>query len=85
MDLRQRLETGVQIRQFARAHPLNDFGHNWVRSAEVGNGSFHLKDNHNEMRRFLTTYLAAIATAATLAFGTTAACRSRAARSGDQG
>jgi VWFA-related protein len=33
----------------------------------MGNGSFHLKDNHNEMRSFFTTYLATLATAATLA------------------
>ncbi len=65
---RQRLETGVKFRQFARAYPLNDFSHNWVRSAEMSNGSFHLKDNHNEMRRFLTSYLAATVTVATLAF-----------------
>jgi len=33
----------------------------------VGNRSFHLKDNHNEMRRFFTTYLATLAVAATIA------------------
>lgn len=30
----------------------------------MSNGSFHLKDNHNEMRRFFPTFLAAIAAAA---------------------
>jgi VWFA-related protein len=33
----------------------------------VRNSSFHLKDNHNEMRRFFSTCLAAIAAASTLA------------------
>ena len=63
----QRLEIWLQNRQFAGTHPRDNLRHNRVRTAEVGNGSFHLKDNHNEMRRLFTTYLAAVATTATLA------------------
>jgi len=62
----QRLEIGLQHDQFAGTDSFDNFSHHRVAAAKVANGSFHLYDNHNEMRRFITLSIAALATAATL-------------------
>jgi VWFA-related protein len=63
-DPGERLEIWLQNRQLARAHPSNDFRHHGIGAAQVGDGSFHLKDNHIEMRKLFTSYLAALLTVA---------------------